>query len=72
MTGLSALRDLVRSMSADDLAVAIRDLGGHDLGLLTETGSMRCWTIRCSSSRSCRSSIPGWVWAPTWGALRSR
>ena len=32
-----ALRDLVGTLSADELAAAVRDLGGHDLGLLTDT-----------------------------------
>ncbi len=33
----SALRDLVSSLSTDDLALAVRDLGGHDLPLLVDT-----------------------------------
>jgi pyruvate dehydrogenase E1 component len=33
----TALRDLVATLSADELAAAVRDLGGHDLGLLTDT-----------------------------------
>ena len=32
-----ALRDLVSELSAEELAMAVRDLGGHDLGLLTRT-----------------------------------
>jgi pyruvate dehydrogenase E1 component len=32
-----ALRELVESLSADELAHAVRDLGGHDLGLLIDT-----------------------------------
>lgn len=31
------LRDLVTTLSPDELAAAIRDLGGHDLGLLLDT-----------------------------------
>lgn len=31
------LHDLVATLSAEDLAFAVRDLGGHDLGLLTST-----------------------------------
>ncbi|MFI7587364.1 transketolase-like TK C-terminal-containing protein [Spongisporangium articulatum] len=30
------LRELVESLPADDLAAAVRDLGGHDLGLLVD------------------------------------
>ena len=33
----SSLRDLVGSLSPDDLAHAVRDLGGHDLSLLVDT-----------------------------------
>ncbi|MBC2935153.1 pyruvate dehydrogenase [Nocardioides sp. zg-1228] len=32
-----ALRDLVESLSPEDLAHAVRDLGGHDLSLLVDT-----------------------------------
>lgn len=32
-----ALRDLVGSLSAAEVATAVRDLGGHDLGLLVDT-----------------------------------
>ncbi|MBP6994991.1 MAG: pyruvate dehydrogenase [Phycicoccus sp.] len=32
-----ALAGLIESLSPDDLAAAVRDLGGHDLGLLTDT-----------------------------------
>jgi pyruvate dehydrogenase E1 component len=35
--GSQALRQLVASIPADDLAVAMRDLGGHDIGLLLDT-----------------------------------
>jgi len=35
--GSSALRELVASMPAGELAGAVRDLGGHDLGLLVDT-----------------------------------
>ena len=35
--GSDALRALVSSVSVEDLAVAIRDLGGHDIGLLLDT-----------------------------------
>jgi pyruvate dehydrogenase E1 component len=38
-SGSDALRDLVASMPADDLAIAVRDLGGHDIGLLLDTYS---------------------------------
>jgi pyruvate dehydrogenase E1 component len=34
---LSELRDLVTSLSIDDLGRAVRDLGGHDLPLLVDT-----------------------------------
>ena len=33
----AALREVVGSLDAGQLATAVRDLGGHDLGLLTET-----------------------------------
>jgi pyruvate dehydrogenase E1 component len=33
----AALRELITDLTADELAAAIRDLGGHDLGLLTDT-----------------------------------
>ena len=33
----TALRDLIGSLSTDDLARAVRDLGGHDLPLLVDT-----------------------------------
>ena len=36
-TGSPPLRELVESLPADDLAVAVRDLSGHDLGLLIDT-----------------------------------
>ncbi|WP_127504666.1 transketolase-like TK C-terminal-containing protein [Actinoplanes solisilvae] len=36
-TGSEQLRVLVRSIPEADLAVAVRDLGGHDVGLLLET-----------------------------------
>jgi pyruvate dehydrogenase E1 component len=36
-TASPALHQLVQTLSPSDLAAAIRDLGGHDLGLLTET-----------------------------------
>jgi len=36
-TGSAQLRDLLVSMPAADLAAAVRDLGGHDLGLLADT-----------------------------------
>ena len=35
--GSDALRDLLASMPAVELAAAVRDLGGHDLGLLVDT-----------------------------------
>jgi len=35
--GSDELRALLASMPADDLAAAVRDLGGHDLGLLVDT-----------------------------------
>ncbi len=35
--GTDALRDLVTGLPAAELAAAIRDLGGHDLGLLVDT-----------------------------------
>lgn len=35
--GSAALRDLVGSLSADEVFDAVRDLGGHDLGLLVDT-----------------------------------
>lgn len=36
-TGSSTLRELVSSIPTAQLAEAIRDLGGHDIGLLTDT-----------------------------------
>ncbi len=36
-TGSAALRGLVDAMSSAELAAAVRDLGGHDLGLLVDT-----------------------------------
>ena len=36
-TGSPGLRELVESLPVDDLAAAVRDLGGHDLGLLIDT-----------------------------------
>jgi pyruvate dehydrogenase E1 component len=36
-TGDPALEDLVRSLPSEVLAEAVRDLGGHDLGLLLDT-----------------------------------
>ncbi|MDQ4113727.1 MAG: pyruvate dehydrogenase [Actinomycetota bacterium] len=36
-TGSESLRSLVASIPANDLAVAVRDLGGHDIGLLIDT-----------------------------------
>ncbi|MFJ2633869.1 transketolase-like TK C-terminal-containing protein [Streptomyces sp. NPDC087422] len=35
--GSEALRELLRSVPSDHLAVALRDLGGHDIGLLLDT-----------------------------------
>lgn len=34
--GSPALRELLAQVSADELAVAVRDLGGHDIGLLLD------------------------------------
>lgn len=34
--GSQGLRDLLAAVSEDELAVAVRDLGGHDIGLLTD------------------------------------
>jgi pyruvate dehydrogenase E1 component len=36
-TGSQGLRELVQSIPIHDLAAAVRDLGGHDLGLLIDT-----------------------------------
>ncbi len=36
-SGSDQLRELLASMPADELAAAVRDLGGHDLGLLVDT-----------------------------------
>ncbi len=38
-TGAEELRSLVESLSLEELGTAIRDLGGHDLGLLVDTFS---------------------------------
>ncbi len=44
------LRGLVDSLDADDLAELVRDLGGHDLGLLVDTFRRR---RRPTAPRSC-------------------
>ncbi len=36
-TSTASLRDLLASIGPSDLAVAVRDLGGHDIGLLVDT-----------------------------------
>ena len=74
-----ALRDLVTGMPAAELAAAVRDLGGHDLGLLVDTFTHRRQpTARpsCSPTRSraagCRPRATRTTTPPCSPATRCR